>query len=82
MNQEIQLFITEYDSLITNLFKNILHLSNNNYIYIATRGSKKRQAPLEQAIQKALNYTENKLNTTIDSTQKILPQNPSGEVCL
>lgn len=71
-----------YDSLITNLFKNILHLSNNNYIYIATRGSKKRQAPLEQAIQKALNYTESKLNTTIDSTQKILPQTPSGEVCL
>ena len=69
-------------SLITNLFKNILHLSNNNYIYIATRGSKKRQAPLEQAIQKALNYIENKLNTTIDSTQKILPQTPSGEVCL
>ena len=25
-----------YDSLITNLFKNILHLSNNNYIYIAS----------------------------------------------
>ena len=71
-----------YDSLITNLFKNILHLSNNNYIYIATRGSKKRQVPLEQAIQTSLYYTENKLNTTIESTQKILPQTPSGEVCL
>ena len=32
-----------YDSLITNLFKNILHLSNNNYIYIATRESKKNK---------------------------------------
>lgn len=71
-----------YDSLITNLFKNILHLSSNNYIYIATRGSKKRQAPLEQAIQASLKYTENNLNTTIASTQKILPQTPSGEVCL
>jgi len=71
-----------YDSLITNLFKNILHLSNNNYIYIATRGSKKRQEPLEQAIQMSLNYTESKLNTTIDSMQKILPQTPSGEACL
>ena len=29
-----------------------------------------------------MNYTESKLNTTIDSTQKILPQTPSGEVCL
>lgn len=71
-----------YDSLITNLFKNILHLSSNNYIYIATRGSRKRQQPLEKAIQTALNYTENKLNTSISATQKILPQTPSGEVCL
>ena len=26
-----------YDTLITHLFKNILHLSSNNHIYIATR---------------------------------------------
>ena len=71
-----------YDSLITNLFKNVLHLSSNNYIYIATRGSKKRQIPLENAIQAALKYTENKLNTSIDSNQRVLPQTPSGEVCL
>lgn len=71
-----------YDYLITNLFKNILQLSNNNYIYIATRGSKKRQAPLEEAIHNSLLYTEAKLNHTIDSTQKILHQTPSGELCL
>jgi len=71
-----------YDSLITNLFKNILQLSNNNYIYIATRGSKKRQMPLEEAIHNALLYTESKLNHPIDSTQKVLPQTPSGEPCL
>ena len=71
-----------YDFLITNLFKNILHLSSNNYIYIATRGSKKRQEPLEQAIQRALSYTENKLNTSINSVQKIFPQKSSDEPCL
>ena len=71
-----------YDSLITNLFKNVLHLSTNNYIYIATRGNKKRQEPLENAIQDSLLYTEEKLNTTIDSVQKVLPQTPSGEACL
>ena len=72
-----------YDSLITSLFKNVLHLSNNNYIYIATRGSRKRQEPLEQAIQVSLKYTENRLNTKIDLThQKVIPQTPSGEVCL
>jgi hypothetical protein len=71
-----------YDSLITNLFKNILQLSNNNHIYIATRGSKKRQEPLEEAIHNALIYTEAKLNHPIDSIQKVLPQTPSGEACL
>ncbi len=71
-----------YDYLITNLFKNILHISSNNYIYIATRGSKKRQLPLENAIQASLKYTETKFNTTIDSVQRVLPQTPSGEPCL
>ena len=71
-----------YDSLITHLFKNILQLSNNNYIYIATRGSRKRQAPLEDAIHNALLYTEAKLQHPINSSQKILPQTPSGESCL
>ncbi len=71
-----------YDSLITHLFKNVLQLSNNNYIYIATRGSRKRQAPLEEAIHNSLLYTEAKLKHSIDSTQKILPQTPSGEPCL
>lgn len=68
-----------YDSLITNLFKNVLHLSSNNYIYIATRGSKKRQTPLENAIQAALQYTEDRFSIQIDSHQKVLPQTPSGE---
>lgn len=71
-----------YDSLITHLFKNVLQLSNNNYIYIATRGSKKRQIPLEEAIHNSILYTESKLNHKLDSTQRILPQTPSGEVCL
>lgn len=71
-----------YDSLITHLFKNILQLSSNNYIYIATRGSKKRQEPLEEAIHTSILYTESKLHHTINSSQKVLPQTPSGEPCL
>lgn len=71
-----------YDSLITHLFKNVFQLSNNNYIYIATRGNKKRQTPLEDAINKSLVYTEEKLNHRLDSIQKVLPQTPSGELCL
>ena len=42
-----------YDSLITNLFKNILHLSNNNYIYIATRGSKKKTSSIRASNTKS-----------------------------
>ena len=38
---------------------------------------------MEQAIQVSLKYTENRLNTKIDLThQKVIPQTPSGEVCL
>lgn len=71
-----------YDDLITHLFKNILQLSNNNYIYIATKNNKKRQKPLEDAIQKSLEYTENNLGKIIDSNQIIFPQTPSTEPCL
>ena len=71
-----------YDKLITHLFKNVLHLSNNNHIYIATRGSRKRQAPLEEAIHNSLLYTEESLNHEISSVQKVFPQTPSGEPCL
>ena len=39
--------------------------------------------PPEGCLVTSLHFANNnKLNTTIDSTQKILPQNPSGEVCL
>ena len=65
------------------MFKNELQLSNNNYIYIATRGNKKRQKPLEQAIQSSWDCTENKLNETIGlNYPKVIPQTPTGEVCL
>ena len=71
-----------YDSLITHLFKNILQLSSNNYIYIATRGNRKRQIPLEEAIHNSIIYTEASLKHEVKSKQKILPQVPSGELCL
>ena len=58
-----------YDSLITNLFKNVLQTADTNYIYIATRGNRKRQAPLENAIQNSIKYSEAKLHTEITSKQ-------------
>lgn len=71
-----------YDDLISKLFENKLHLAKHNEIYFAVRGSKTRQAPLENAIQKAIISFEKKWNKKIESTIKISPQSPSGEPCL
>lgn len=71
-----------YDDLITKLFENKLHLAKHNEIYFAVRGSKTRQIPLEQAIEKAINIFENKWKKKVESTVKINPQSPSGEPCL
>lgn len=71
-----------YDDLISKLFENKLHLAKHNEIFFAVRGSKTRQIPLEQAIQKALSTFEGKWKKKIESTFKINPQSPSGEPCL
>lgn len=71
-----------YDDLISKLFENKLHLSEQNEIYFAVRGSKTRQIPLEQAIDKAIKAFETKWNKKINSAINIYPQSPSGEPCL
>lgn len=71
-----------YDDLITKLFENKLHLAKHNEIYFAVRGSKTRQIPLEQAIEKAIKIFESKWKKKVESTVKINPQSPSGEPCL
>ena len=42
-----------YDDLISKLFENKLHLNKYNEIFFAIRGSKTRQIPLKEAIEKA-----------------------------
>ncbi len=71
-----------YDDLISKLFENKLHLAKHNEIFFAVRGSKTRQIPLEQAIQKAITTFEGKWKKKIESTVKVNPQSPSGEPCL
>lgn len=71
-----------YDDLISKLFENKLHLTKNNEIYFAVRGSRPRQLPLEQAIKKAIKNFEDKRKIKINSNFKIYPQTPSGEPCL
>ncbi len=71
-----------YDDLIAKLFQNKLHTSSQNEIYFAVRGSRLRQKPLEEAIQKAVANFERKWKVKIDSKINVYPQSPSGEPCL
>ena len=70
-----------YDDLITKLFENKLHKSNN-IIYFAQRGDRKRQEPLENAILKAKLKFEEKWNKRINTDYEIYVQTPVGELCL
>lgn len=71
-----------YDDLVSKLFENKLHTSSHNEIYFAVRGSRVRQQPLEEAINRAKSTFEKKWNVKINSNIKVQPQTPSGEPCL
>lgn len=71
-----------YDHLVSQLFKNVLHRFQENTIYFSKRGSRERQAPLQQAIQSGIARFEQEWNQTITTTFAIQPQIPSGEPCL
>lgn len=71
-----------YDDLITRLFKNVLHRYERNTVVFSKRGSRERQAPLEQAIQKAVARFEKRWNTTVRTEVTVQAQQPSGEPCL
>ncbi|MGE5606599.1 MAG: hypothetical protein ACM3YE_13030, partial [Bacteroidota bacterium] len=59
-----------------------LHGSSANRIYFATRGNRKRQQPLEEAINKARETFEAKSKTKVESKIEIFAQSPSDEPCL
>lgn len=71
-----------YDDLFAKLFENKLHKSKQNYIYYAIRGSRKRQAPVSEAIQTAILAFESKWKKKVNSRVFIEPQSPAGEPCL
>lgn len=71
-----------YDSLISHLFKNVLHRAETNHIYFSKRGSSNRQEPLERAIERAKNKFETKFLIKIRSNVNIQSQVPTGEPCL
>ena len=71
-----------YDHLVSQLFQNTLHRYEHNHIYFAKRGSRSRQIPLQQAIQRGLSQFEQKWNATVETKTDIQAQMPAGEPCL
>ncbi|MCB9122577.1 MAG: DUF3800 domain-containing protein [Caldilineaceae bacterium] len=71
-----------YDHLVSQLFKNALHRYEDNRLYFAKRGSRSRQAPLQQAIQRGVQEFEATWNTKISTNINVQAQIPSDEPCL
>ena len=71
-----------YDSLISHLFKNVLHRAETNHIYFSKRGSSIRQEPIEKAIERAKDQFEKKFFIKIRSNVNVQSQVPTGEPCL
>jgi hypothetical protein len=71
-----------YDDLIKHLFKDQLHLSEENHIYFSKRGKRKREKILSDVIQDAVDTFEKKHKYKNTAKHEIYDQTPSGEPCL
>lgn len=71
-----------YDHLITQLFDGKLHKHASNFIFFAKRGSRSRQVPIANAIEKSIHIFETKWNTTVNTETVVQAQSPAGEPCL
>jgi len=71
-----------YDDLVMHLFKNKLHLAEENNIYFATRGTRDRQHTLASLIEETVNQFEEKHDFKNPAKHHIYAQTPDGEPCL
>jgi len=71
-----------YDHLVSRLFENVLHRHTHNRIFFAQRGSRTRQAQLEQAIRRGVAQFESRWATKVETTIRVEPQTAVGEPCL
>lgn len=71
-----------YDDLTKHLFKDQLHLSEQNHIYFSKRGASKREQLLSDVIQEAVSLFEKKHHHKNTAKHEIYDQTPSGEPCL
>lgn len=71
-----------YDDIVSKLFENQLHKSEENVIYFSVRGNRARQEPVEDAIHTAILAFEEKWKTKVNTEIRVYPQRPEGEPCL
>jgi hypothetical protein len=71
-----------YDHLVSEVFTNVLHRHTRNHVYFAQRGSRIRQANLEQAIWKGVEKFETRWSKKVNTKVSVIPQTPVGEPCL
>ena len=71
-----------YDYLISLLFENVLHRYQDNRIYFEQRGTRSRQAPLENAIQQSIKKFEGRWKRKIDTRVQVFPHTSNGEPVL
>lgn len=71
-----------YDYLVARLFQNVLHKNQENVIYFAKRGSRKRPKPLQQALQAGIKTFEEKWQVKVESRFDVQSQSLVGEPCL
>jgi hypothetical protein len=70
-----------YDYLISLLFENVLHRFSHNHVYFSQRGSRLRQAKLEQAIRLGVAKFEERWNRKVDTEILVMPHTAVGEPC-
>ena len=71
-----------YDHLVTHLFTRSLHLAKENHICFATRGSRARQKPLTEAVNKAAENFRTRYSGGSSTTVRVECQSLVGEPCL
>lgn len=71
-----------YDDIVSKLFENQLHKSEQNIVYFAVRGNRARQGPMEEAIYSAILAFEEKWKTKVHTEVRVYPQRSEGEPCL
>lgn len=71
-----------YDQIVSMLFESVLHRFQNNHIYFSARGSRPRHAPLQKAIDYAVNQFQQKSGSQAQCKVTVQAQQPSDEPCL